>query len=461
MKHLLLGLALCSGMFSQAWAQRPADRERNMLMFEYVNSLHNLIKEGKIDTAVARSIILVEEYPSLLKGSLHDSRAQAFSPSLKASNHEFASRQIQYLHALSELNNPALDSFYFALASYTRFFQATDDEARIAEVEKLLPQIGPTPNHEALTERYGLMILKDLDRINFENRTLRDSLCQRLLNSLESRIPLAGTDRTRSEHRAQHRFWLAWLYYHLSSDPQLSLSEQDSLLSLAATYSPDAPDRQVRHAYFYHGVMLLDTPLVDFGFETKYIEFLQAQERFDEALSKLAELTLLEPERLNQLHELYQVMDRNASFEDYWQSQVNDFAADLPEAALLDLAGNPIDLDRYRGKWLYVDVWGTWCQPCVRELPDLQAFYQAQDSVADPVHVLTFSYRSEELEEFMQEHGYTFPVVEIDERVTKTLPISGYPTKLLITPTQKMIKIPFGVEWQSYVANYRGLPDIR
>lgn len=42
-----------------------------------------------------------------------------------------------------------------------------------------------------------------------------------------------------------------------------------------------------------------------------------------------------------------------------------------PALELEDLDGNPVSLDQYRGKFLIVNFWATWCDPCIREWPDL------------------------------------------------------------------------------------------
>jgi thiol-disulfide isomerase/thioredoxin len=39
--------------------------------------------------------------------------------------------------------------------------------------------------------------------------------------------------------------------------------------------------------------------------------------------------------------------------------------------------GSTLRLADFRGRWLLVNFWATWCPPCVREMPLLEAFYKA------------------------------------------------------------------------------------
>ena len=41
--------------------------------------------------------------------------------------------------------------------------------------------------------------------------------------------------------------------------------------------------------------------------------------------------------------------------------------------SLFDLKGNKVDISRYRGKYVYVDMWASWCVPCIKEIPHLKA----------------------------------------------------------------------------------------
>lgn len=40
---------------------------------------------------------------------------------------------------------------------------------------------------------------------------------------------------------------------------------------------------------------------------------------------------------------------------------------------LYDLKGNKVDFSKYRGKYVYVDMWASWCIPCLKEIPHLKA----------------------------------------------------------------------------------------
>ena len=124
-------------------------------------------------------------------------------------------------------------------------------------------------------------------------------------------------------------------------------------------------------------------------------------------------------------------------------------------AVAFDFTDEKLDLSKKSGKWIFIDIWGTWCAPCVRELPKLQSFYV--DNSADSnskLKIYTLCTPDKNLPEFMTKNNYTFPVSEIDKESTIKLEVEGYPTKILITPEGKYLVIPFDTEWQTYVKNY-------
>lgn len=77
-----------------------------------------------------------------------------------------------------------------------------------------------------------------------------------------------------------------------------------------------------------------------------------------------------------------------------------------------DAAGHAINLKDYHGKWLVINYWAEWCPPCVKEMPELEALYQAHK---DDVEVLGVNYdgkQPSDLKSFISEHGITFPIIQ-------------------------------------------------
>jgi peroxiredoxin len=101
--------------------------------------------------------------------------------------------------------------------------------------------------------------------------------------------------------------------------------------------------------------------------------------------------------------------------------------------------GDSIQLENYRGKLLYLDFWGSWCKPCVEELPELKELYGKLDhSKVEFLGIASDSKNS--LSKAMSKHGINWSqILDEDNSISKLYNINSYPTTLLIDENGKVI----------------------
>lgn len=109
--------------------------------------------------------------------------------------------------------------------------------------------------------------------------------------------------------------------------------------------------------------------------------------------------------------------------------------AEGPHFTLPDLAGRSVRLADFRGQWVVVNFWASWCTPCLLEMPELESFHQAQRGRAVVIGVNFENLGSSEIRFFVERLGVTFPIVLSAGKPTPGFPLKGLPTTFLISPT--------------------------
>jgi thiol-disulfide isomerase/thioredoxin len=101
--------------------------------------------------------------------------------------------------------------------------------------------------------------------------------------------------------------------------------------------------------------------------------------------------------------------------------------------------GSPVASDSLRGKIVVLHFWGTWCGPCVAELPDFERWYESVRGDT-AVTVVTVDYQDADrraVERFAEEHHLLFPVLLDDDYVDKTR-VQAFPTTWFIDRTGRV-----------------------
>lgn len=109
------------------------------------------------------------------------------------------------------------------------------------------------------------------------------------------------------------------------------------------------------------------------------------------------------------------------------------------ELALADINGVERKLSDYRGQWIVVNYWATWCLPCVEEMPALDAF----DRHHDNTFVIGVNYEHTEVatvRKFLQEHKVNYPIWLASTDVPSPLgKVQALPTTFIVSPNGEVV----------------------
>ena len=125
--------------------------------------------------------------------------------------------------------------------------------------------------------------------------------------------------------------------------------------------------------------------------------------------------------------------------------QANDMLMDpmpaanpAPDFNLMGMDGETHTLEDLKGKFVLVNFWATWCNPCKVEMPLLEKLHQTLKSEKFTVLGLHVGPGPENIEEFKKLMPISFPIyVDMDLEVNWGVP--GLPTTFLMDPEGKLI----------------------
>ncbi len=106
-----------------------------------------------------------------------------------------------------------------------------------------------------------------------------------------------------------------------------------------------------------------------------------------------------------------------------------------------NLSGDEQKLSDYKGKWVIVNFWATWCPPCRHELPELSEYHlEHEDAVVIGVNYEP-GVRDEKLKKFVDLYLISYPVTKVNDDIIKVLgEPRGLPTTIIISPEGDIAK---------------------
>ncbi len=104
---------------------------------------------------------------------------------------------------------------------------------------------------------------------------------------------------------------------------------------------------------------------------------------------------------------------------------------------LVDLSGNQVDFNDFKGKKIVVNFWATWCPPCIAEMPSMQALYaDYQDKV---VFLFVTNDDNAAITKFLSKNNFDIPIYREVTAAPAVLQTNSLPTTYLINESGEIV----------------------
>jgi peroxiredoxin len=119
-----------------------------------------------------------------------------------------------------------------------------------------------------------------------------------------------------------------------------------------------------------------------------------------------------------------------------------EFPRAAPAFALTDLAGKPVSNATLKGKVVLLDFWATWCVPCRKSMPELQALHDKYASHGFTVlGISTDQGGPAKVKKFVEEKKYTYPIAVDSEKAPawETYGVRAIPAAFLLDAQGRIV----------------------
>lgn len=106
---------------------------------------------------------------------------------------------------------------------------------------------------------------------------------------------------------------------------------------------------------------------------------------------------------------------------------------------LITLDGKAANLSDFKGKVIFVNLWATWCPPCIAEMPSIHKLYGKIKSEDMVFAMISIDEDFAKAQKFVRKKDYTFPVYGLQGGLPVDFETSSIPTTFVIDRSGKIV----------------------
>jgi thiol-disulfide isomerase/thioredoxin len=121
------------------------------------------------------------------------------------------------------------------------------------------------------------------------------------------------------------------------------------------------------------------------------------------------------------------------------QKNKDNAKAALPPMSLLNTAGEQVELSSFKGKKVFVNLWATWCPPCVAEMPSIQALYDKANNENAEFILISFDKKFETAQRWVLQKNISVPIYTAASELPEIFQVNGIPTTFIFDENGELI----------------------
>lgn len=112
---------------------------------------------------------------------------------------------------------------------------------------------------------------------------------------------------------------------------------------------------------------------------------------------------------------------------------------------LFNSKGDKVSLEQYRGKVIFINIWATWCPPCVAEMPSINKMYNDIDKDKIEVLMVSFDQKFEKAIQFKERKKFDFEVYKVLGKMPQMYNTNSIPTTYIIDSKGNLVFTHMGM----------------
>ena len=112
---------------------------------------------------------------------------------------------------------------------------------------------------------------------------------------------------------------------------------------------------------------------------------------------------------------------------------------------LIDLKGKRVNLREFKNKVIFMNMWATWCAPCIAELPSIERLSEKTDPQKIQFVMISTDRNREKLKKFIERKEIQLPVYQVAGAVPEVFYSTSIPTTYVIAPGGKIVSKKVGM----------------